>query len=125
MTAPSPLGHKLSTLLSALEHGLTDERFLFERRDLAALVALAVRQGEILEVVCRLARELGVRPGSDFACRIGAFAAARREMLGRMSPELAAMEAELASMRRASTRLRQIRSASSTAETGTQLCVQG
>lgn len=105
----APGARKLELLLSELERGLRDELFLFERRDLSALLELAPRQGETLSAICRLARELGVRPDSDIADRVRAVADTRRGMLRDIQDSLAAMTDELASMRRAEARLRQIR----------------
>jgi hypothetical protein len=123
----APGARKLELLLSELERGLRDEIFLFQRRDLAALLELAPIQGETLSAVCRLARDLDVRPDSDVAQRVRAVADARREILTEIQGSLAAMNAELASMRRAEARLRQIRqsAALSLGERENQLNVEG
>jgi hypothetical protein len=123
----APGARKLELLLSELERGLRDEIFLFQRRDLAALLELAPLQGATLSAVCRLARELDVRPDSDVAQRVRAVADARREILAEIQDSLAAMNAELASMRRAEARLRQIRqsAALSLGERENRLNVEG
>jgi hypothetical protein len=123
----APGARKLELLLSELERGLRDEIFLFQRRDLAALLELAPIQGETLSAVCRLARDLDVRPDSDVAQRVRAVADARREILAEIQGSLAAMNAELASMRRAEARLRQIRqsAALSLGERENQLNAEG